>query len=90
MDVLTQVDTTSSPSTSTPPPLSLQDPLDDLNDSSLENIRAIFTAVASTLDRDLVLHTEDHKRLEVQEDNFANLRNQCESEPYMQTTAACQ
>ena len=39
----------------------LQDLLNDLNDHSLENIRTMFTAVASTLDRDLSLHTEDRQ-----------------------------
>ena len=80
-DVLTQVDTTSSPSTDTTPPPILQDLLDDLTDPSLENVRAMFTAVASTLDRDLALHAEDRQRLEAQEKNLANLRMQCESEP---------
>ena len=49
----------------------------------------MFTAVASILDRDLVLHAEDRHRLEAQEENLANLRMQCESEPQMQTTIAC-
>ena len=50
----------------------------------------MFTVVTSTLDRDLALHAEDRQRLEAQEENLANLRRQCESEPHMQTTLACQ
>ena len=87
---LTQVDIILIPSTGTLPPPGLQDLLDDLNEPSLENVRAMFTAAASTLDRDLALHYEERQWLKVQYENLANLRKQCESEPHMQTTVAYQ